>query len=107
MDAIQIFLAKIKGTKFESDMNTIIEIKGKETNLGYFNLAKSVRDLKSFVQTGKKPAIGWKISDIKKYYGLKGNKVAIMEGLQIYEEVINFCEATLKELKDEELKENL
>ena len=100
MDAIQIFLEKIKGTKFESDTNTIIEIKGKETNLGYFNLAKSVRDLKSFIQTGKKPAIGWKISDIKKYYGLKGNKVAIMEGLQIYEEVINFCEATLKDIND-------
>ena len=107
MDAIQVFLQKIKGTKFESDMEIVIDIKGEKSNLGYFNLAKSVRELTSFVQTGKKPAIGWKISDIKKYYGLKGNKVAILEGLQIYEEVINFCEATLKELKEEELKENL
>ena len=79
MDAIQIFLAKIKGTKFESDTDTIIEVNGKTTNLGYFNLAKSVRELKSFVETGEKPAIGWKISDIKKYYGLKGNKVKIID----------------------------
>jgi hypothetical protein len=101
MDAIQVFLEKIKGTKFEKDMDTAISLNGCEVSLGYYNLALSIRDMKMYVKFSIKPHRGWKISDVKKYYGLKGDKVNILEGLLIYQDCIQFCEENLNSIKKE------
>lgn len=43
-------------------------------NLGRYNLIVSHRDLKIYCMTGMKPNRAFKISAVKAYFGIKGNK---------------------------------
>lgn len=51
------------------------------TNRGYYNLILSIRDLKLY-EVGMKPNRHWKISDVKTYFGIKGDAKSMREYLE-------------------------
>ena len=57
-------------------------------NLGLWNLALSLRDLKLYCK-GIKPHRGWKITPVKKYFGMTGHKEVLLEKLHRLNEIIN------------------
>jgi hypothetical protein len=64
----------------------MIAVNGAPLPMQAFNLACSRRDLKLFC-AGLTPHRGWKLRDVKAYYGLSGNKqkcLAQIESLQAY-----------------------
>lgn len=72
-------------TQFESDLQKSISINGKQSSRAYYNLVISIRDVKLFI-AGLKPNRHWRLKDVKWYFGLKGNKEKVLQGLEnIYE----------------------
>jgi len=49
-----------------------MNVNGKSTSRGYWNLIISIRDC-SLYSKGIKPNRFWKISNVKNYFGIKGN----------------------------------
>ena len=58
-----------------------INLSGKATPLSIYNLIISKRDLQLW-QGGMKPHRHWKVTDVKKYFGIKGNKDKLVEELE-------------------------
>ena len=58
-----------------------INFNGKSMALGYYNLVLSIRDCKLYA-VGMKPNRHWKISDVKKYFGVKGTATQIKDQLE-------------------------
>jgi hypothetical protein len=58
-----------RNTRFWEDMNS---------NLARFNLICTERDLKLWCNIGMKPHRAWKVSDVKKYFGLTGSKKTLL-----------------------------
>ena len=58
-----------RDTRFWEDMNS---------NLARFNLICTERDLKLWCNIGMKPHRAWKVSDVKKYFGLTGSKQTLL-----------------------------
>lgn len=55
---------------------------------GVYNLIISIRDVKLYSK-GIRPHRSWKIGDVKRYFGIKGNVIKIVEQLeQVYREHI-------------------
>lgn len=67
-------------TQFEKDWNKPMQINGMQANKGYYNLIVSIRDVSLWCK-GMKPHRHWYISDVKKYFGIAGNKNAILKRL--------------------------
>ena len=62
-------------TQFFNDMtdeSKTLKVNNGTMPLGYWNLIISIRDCKLYSK-GMKPNRHWKISDVKKYFGLKGD----------------------------------
>ena len=57
-------------------------------NLGMWNLSLSIRDLKLYSK-GIKPHRRWKITPVKKYFGMTGHKEVLLEKLDRLHEIIN------------------
>ena len=69
-------------TMFYNDMiNKSISINGKPTPMGYYNLLVSIRDCKLYSK-GIKPHRNWKITDVKNYFGIKGNAIELYTQLE-------------------------
>ena len=67
---------------FYNDMvNNSIKINGKDTPYGYYNLLLSIRDCKLYSK-GIKPHRNWKITDVKRYFGIKGNAQELASQLE-------------------------
>ncbi len=69
-------------TQFMLDWESPMMINGEEANKGYYNLVLSIRDLKLW-KMGLKPHRYWKISDVKRYFGIKGNVDKCIEILEM------------------------
>jgi hypothetical protein len=67
-------------TQFEKDLKQDLYVNGKESSRGMWNLIVSKRDL-GLWKTGMKPNRHWKVTDVKKYFGLKGNKEKLYEDI--------------------------
>ena len=67
----------------EPDANT-----GRNYNLGMWNLSLSIRDLKLYCK-GIKPHRRWRITPVKKYFGMTGHKEVLLEKLDRLQEIIN------------------
>ena len=67
-------------------------------NLGMYNLICSKRDLKLYCK-GIKPHSRWKISNVKEYFGMNGNKHDLSNKLSLLFEILSSSEtlATIKE----------
>lgn len=68
-------------TQFQKDLEQPLSINGKNKSKGIYNLIISKRDL-GLWKLGMKPHRNWKVSNVKKYFGLKGNKE------QIYNQIV-------------------
>ena len=68
-------------TQFEKDLEKDMSINGNASSKGLYNLIVSKRDLGLWSRIGMKPHRHWKVSDVKKYFGLKGNKHKIYEDI--------------------------
>ena len=56
-------------------------------NLGMYNLICSKRDLRLYCR-GIKPNRLWKISDVKKYFGINGNKEELSKKLDLLYKIL-------------------
>jgi hypothetical protein len=68
-------------TQFEKDLKQDLSVNGKDSSKGMWNLIVSKRDLGLWSKIGMKPNRHWKVTDVKKYFGLKGNKHKIYEDI--------------------------
>tara|TARA_Y100000034_G_C6776797_1_gene346903 strand:+ start:584 stop:898 length:315 start_codon:yes stop_codon:yes gene_type:complete len=58
----------------------------KPMNRAIYNLIISKRDICLYEKLGMKPHRGWKIGDVKRYFGLRGNiKTLLPKYLELYE----------------------
>ena len=67
-------------TQFEKDLKQDLYVNGKESSRGMWNLIVSKRDL-GLWKMGMKPNRHWKVTDVKKYFGLKGNKEKLYDDI--------------------------
>jgi len=77
----------VEGTKFAQDMTTSMSVNGNPMPHGYWNLVCSIRDCKMYA-LGIKPTRHWKISDVKWYFGIKGNASQMAEILEMYKNIL-------------------
>ena len=67
-------------TQFEIDLEQDLSVNGSASSKGMYNLIVSKRDL-GLWKAGMKPHRHWKVTDVKRYFGLKGNKHKIYEDI--------------------------
>ena len=63
-------------------------------NRGLFNLIVSIRDLKLYSK-GMKPHRGWKVTSVKKYFGIKGNTIKVLNNLEYINKMLKEDSAPL------------
>ena len=68
-------------SQFLTDFDTQLNLNGAQSNRAVWNLICSRRDVRLW-QVGMKPHRGWKITDVKNYFGIKGNKDVIVEKIE-------------------------
>ena len=73
--------------QFFKDLTTF-ENSQRNYNLGIWNLICSIRDLKLFCK-GIKPHRHWKITPVKKYFGMTGNKETMLAKLQLLKQTLD------------------
>ncbi len=57
----------------ENETRTI-NCNGKDISIAYWNLIVTKRDLSMWCKFGMKPNRYWKVSDVKKYFGITGTR---------------------------------
>jgi hypothetical protein len=67
-------------TQYDIDLSKVIKVNNGLMTRATWNLIISIRDVKLW-KAGMKPHRGWRITDVKKYFGLKGNPDKVLEGL--------------------------
>jgi hypothetical protein len=80
-------------TQFQIDLenkDNTFSMAGKQMNRALYNLIVSKRDLQLWT-IGLKPHKGWKVTDVKLYFGLKGNNKA-----NLVEQIKTLCDKHLK-----------
>ena len=68
-------------TQFELDLQKPLSINGAQSSRAFYNLVISIRDVSLFSK-GIKPYRGWRITDVKNYFGVKGNPTKVLIQLQ-------------------------
>lgn len=81
----EIIIDLIKPAKIDVDCKFIKDLESKENlernyNMGMWNLVLTIRDLKLFTQ-GIKPYRHWRLSSVKNYFGIKGDKHTCLKTL--------------------------
>lgn len=71
-----------------TDESKVISVNGNPMARGYYNLILSIRDVKLY-SAGMKPHRFWKISDVKYYFGLKGDSDKMACQLQELKQIID------------------
>lgn len=77
-------------TRFEQDWEKPMSINGMQANRGYYNLVVSIRDVSLWIK-GMKPHRHWYLTDVKKYFGIKGNAQKVLDILNQHREYIQDC----------------
>lgn len=70
-----------------TDETRQINFNGSPMPCGYYNLILSIRDC-GLYSKGIKPHRHWKISDVKKYFGIKGSAESMYNQLQMIKEAL-------------------
>lgn len=68
-----------------------VNVNGKDMPTAMWNLILSKRDLSMYIRTNNrlKPHRFWKITDVKKYFGISGNGQPLMDAfLRLYNQVV-------------------
>ena len=62
---------------------------GDETSkMAMFNLICSKRDLQLWTSHKIKPTANWKVTDVKKYFGIKGSGQALMDEFMVLHDTV-------------------
>ena len=83
-DRQEQFLNDIEGTQFKKDL---LKPMGGIGSKGQYNLVVSIRDCKFWLR-GMKPTASWKVSHVKAYFGIKGNKQKLVDTLEEYNKIL-------------------
>ena len=70
------FIADMQGEK------NAIKVNNGYMARGMWNLIISIRDVGMYARVGMKPTRSWKITDVKRYFGVKGSPDSIYQQLQ-------------------------
>mgnify|MGYP003653214196 FL=1 len=70
-------------TQFEIDKKQTLMINGKKSSKAYYNLVVSIRDVKLW-KAGIKAHRRFRLSDVKWYFGIKGNIDKLITQLEDY-----------------------
>lgn len=70
-------LIQVSESQFGKDLSNPMYINGAASSRGYYNLVVSIRDLKLY-NAGIKPHRNWKVTDVKRYFGINGNNLALL-----------------------------
>jgi len=69
-------------TQFQTDLKKSMLFNNDSTiSKGIYNLLVSTRDVKLYSK-GLKPHRGWRIGDVKRYFGVKGNASEVIKQLE-------------------------
>jgi hypothetical protein len=68
-------------SQFELDLEKPLNINGTVSSKGWYNLVVSIRDVKLW-KVGMKPHRFWKVTDVKRYFGIKGNVDSLISQLE-------------------------
>jgi hypothetical protein len=68
-------------TQYEQDKYAVINFNGKPMSRAYYNLCISVRDVSLFSK-GIKAHRFWRLKDVKRYFGVTGGTLKVLEQLQ-------------------------
>jgi len=68
-------------TQYQLDLQRPLSINGVQSSRAFYNLVVSIRDVSLFSK-GMKPHRGWRITDVKNYFGVKGNPTKVLAQLQ-------------------------
>jgi len=55
------------------DQDNVFQMNGNPMNRAVYNLMVSKRDISLYVNNNMKPHRNWYVTDVKKYFGIKGN----------------------------------
>jgi len=75
-------LKKLEGTPAAQDERTI-NVNGKETPMGIYNLLILSSQCKLYAK-GITPHRGWRFGNVKKYFGVTGNRQKVADTLEAY-----------------------
>ena len=70
-----------------TDEDKVLNVNGTPMAKGYWNLIVSIRDVSLYTK-GIKPHRNWKITDVKNYFGVKGNPNAVLDYLNEIKEML-------------------
>jgi hypothetical protein len=76
------YIHKKSNTQFYQDLidaKKVMQINGKPMSRGEWNLIVSNRDLTGWVKRGMKPHKGWKVTDVKRYFGIQGSGQKLLD----------------------------
>ena len=75
--------------KYFADLQKPRRIKDGVMSIGIYNLIVSIRDLKIYSR-GIKPHRNWRITDVKKYFGVQGSTLNILSKLELELEMYKY-----------------
>ena len=73
--------AKVLDSQWYKDFDNPININGRESSRAYWNLIVLKGQVRMYARTGMIAHRGWKITAIKKYFGLSGNPKTLTDKL--------------------------
>ena len=84
---------------YEADKSHIIGVNDGYMSRAHWNLLCSIRDMRLWCR-GIKPHRFWKVTHVKEYFGVRGNKQSVLDQLLKMQENIN-REAIKQQIKKE------
>ena len=81
-------LIQVSESLFGQDLSKPMNINGSPGSRGYYNLIISIRDVRLY-KAGIKPHRNWKVTDVKKYFGISGNTDAVLSKLEKIKDIIS------------------
>jgi hypothetical protein len=80
-------LIQISESQFGRDLSNPMYINGAASSRGYYNLVVSMRDVRLY-KAGIKPHRNWKVTDVKRYFGINGNTATLLSKLEEIKDII-------------------
>lgn len=81
-------LIQVSESLFGQDLSKPMNINGSASSRGYYNLIVSIRDMRLY-KVGIKPHRNWKVTDVKKYFGISGNTDTVLSKLEKIKDIIS------------------
>ena len=80
-------LIQVSESQFGKDLSNPMYINNGPSSRGYYNLIVSIRDLRLY-NAGIKPHRNWKVTDVKRYFGINGNTATVLSKLEEIKNII-------------------